>query len=319
MTVQAPAASPAAAPATPAAVTPAPATPQAGGGFLDHIKIPASSPADTKQEAAAPTTPAVTPAPTPAPGTTPDPVTPKAGEVTPTVFKTTVRGKEYTGEELAKAYENSSTEGLRLNDSVKQAKQHITTLEAKLAELEAAAADTAPFKILTKEEIKELDPADQTEYIINKNAWETQKAARKEKLAEMKQVQEAEAAESKNYIYSRSQHMYSNEAEYPGYKDLMPAMEQILDRVPSLGGMRETPDILYYAALGLQKYREGKVSKSAEETARAQTAAKAAADAAAAGAGNPPAPVGAGAIDDDSDEAFTKRILSKAPGGIFKA
>jgi hypothetical protein len=234
------------------------------------------------------------------------------------VFKTTIRGREYTGEELAKAYEHSSTEGMRLNETLKQTLQRTAAIEAKYNELQLKLDETPPFKILSKEEIKELDPADQTEYIIKKNAWEQKRETRKETLAKMQEAHKAEADELKSYIYTRSEHMTKNAQEFPGYTELIPVMEQILDRMPTLAGRRETPDILYYAALGLQKYRESKVSQSAAEKARQDAANKAAADAAANGSGNPPAPVNATSPqDDDSDEAFNKRILSKAPQRIF--
>jgi len=288
---------------------------QQAGGFLDHIKLPEGSPADNKQAPAAPAAGTEPQTPPVAPGTTPDP---EAGKPTPVVFKTTIRGREFTGEELAKAYENSTTEALRLNETSKQYQQRVTAAETKINELQAKLDETPPFKVLTKEELKELDPADQVDYAVKKNAWETQRDNRKNELAKAQETQKAQAQETKNYIYSRTEHMLSNAADFPGYKDLMPVMEQILDRVPSLAGMRETPDVLYYAALGLQKYREGKVSQSAEEKARQEAAATASAQAAAAGGGNPPAPVEAtNPGDDDSDEAFNKRVLAAAPRSIF--
>lgn len=302
---------PAAAPATPAAAPAPAATPQAKGGFLDHIKVPVSSPADNQQ---APThAPAA-----PAAGTTPTTAPQPAAPATPTVFKATIRGKEYTGEELAKAYENSFEGALKLNDNYKATQAKATALEAKLAEMEAKVLETPPFKILTKEEIKELDPADQTEYIIKKNAWETQRDARKEQLAKMQEQTKAGEAETKQYIYSRTQHMIDSPDKFPGYKDLIPVMEQVLDSMPVLGGRRETPDLLYYVALGLQKDKERTVSMSAEEKARQEAAATAAAQAAANGSGNPPAPVVTQGQDDDSDEAFQKRILQAAPGRMFR-
>lgn len=306
---------------TPAASTPAPTAapvaaaapaPTQGGGFLDHIKISGSSPADKQTP-----NPANSPAPAAAPGITPAPDTPPAGTPTPSTFKATIRGREFTGEDLAKAYEHSTNEGLRLKDSEKQAIARATAAEARALEIEEKANSTPPFKVLTKDELTELTPAEQTEYVLKKNAWETQQENRKKEIGKIQEARKAAEKETKDYIYSRTQHMFENASEFPGYKDLLPAMEQILDRVPSLGGMKETPDILYYAALGLQKYREGRASTSAEEKAKADAAAQAAAQAAANGSGNPPAPVGGSPQDDDSDEAFNKRLLSKAPARLF--
>ena len=306
-----PAAAPA--PATPApASMPAPA-PQSTGGFLDHIKVPESSPADSKQ-----TPPATPPAAAAAPGITPDPAQPKAGEQPPVVFKSTVRGREYTGEELTKAFESSSAEGIRLNQIVKQAQQELAAERVARAELEDKANETPPFKLLTKSEMKELDTVDLAEYISKRDKWETQKETRKEALTKAQAAHKAETEAVKEHIYARSEHMMTNAADFPGYKDLMPVMEQILDRAPHMAGRRETPDLLYFAALGLQKYREGRASKDAEQKAKDEVAAQAAAQAAAAGGGNPPAPVGAPTpIEDDSDEAFNKRILAKSPKSIF--
>lgn len=306
-----PAATPAAAAPTPAS-TPAPA-PQQTGGFLDHVKMPEPSPADSKQ-----TAPATPPAAATEPGKTPDPAQPNAGEQPPAVFKTTIRGREYTGDELSKAFEHSSAEGIRLDQTVRQVQQELAAERAARAELEEKANETPPFKILTKSEMKELDPVDLAEYISKRDKWETQKETRKDSLTKAKAAHEAETKAVKDHIYARSEHMMTNAAEYPGYKALMPVMEQILDRMPNLAGRRETPDLLYYAALGLQKYREGKVSKDAEQKAKDEAAAQAAAQAAAVGSGNPPAPVGSTQTqDDDSDEAFNKRLLEKAPKRIF--
>ena len=306
-----PAATPVAAAPTPAS-TPAPA-PQQTGGFLDHVKMPEPSPADSKQ-----TPPATPPAAATEPGITPDPAQPKAGEQPPIVFKTTIRGREYTGEELSKAFEHSSAEGIRLDQTVRQAQQELAAERAARAELEEKANETPPFKMLTKSEMKELDPVDLAEYISKRDKWETQKETRKESLTKAKAAHEAETKAVKDHIYARSEHMMTNAAEYPGYKALMPVMDQILDRAPHMAGRRETPDLLYFAALGLQKYREGKVSKDAEQKAKDEAAAQAAAQAAAAGSGNPLAPVGpTPPQDDDSDEAFNKRLLEKAPKRIF--
>jgi len=320
MTVTAPAA-PAATTttaATPAAAAPTPdstpaSAPQQSGGFLDHVKIHESSPADSTQ-----TPPATPPAAATEPGTTPDPATPKAGETPPVVFKTTIRGREYTGDELSKAFEHSSAEGIRLDQTVKQIQQELSAERAARAELEEKANETPPFKILTKSEMKELDPVDLAEYISKRDKWETQKETRKESLTKAKAAHEAETKAVKDHIYARSEMMMNDAVNFPGYKDLMPVMEQILDRAPHMAGRRETPDLLYFAALGLQKYREGKVSKDAEQKAKDEAAAQAAAQAAAAGSGNPPAPVGSPQPqDDDSDEAFNKRLLEKAPKRIF--
>ena len=299
-------------PATPTPASTPAAAPQAGG-FLDHIKTPESSPAVSTQQQ-----PATPPAAAPAPGTTPDPATPKAGEQPPVVFKTTIRGREYTGDDLAKAFESSSAEGIRLDQAVKQIQQELTAERAARAEIEEKANETPPFKVLTKSEMKELDTVDLAEYISKRDKWETQKETRKESLTKAKATYEAETKAVKDHIYARSEHMMNNAVEFPGYKDLMPVMEQILDRAPHMAGKRETPDLLYFAALGLQKYREGKVSRDAEQKAKDEVAAQAAAQAAAAGGGNPPAPVGAPPPeDDDSDEAFNKRLLAKGPKSIF--
>ena len=316
----APATSPATAPATSTATpTSGAPAPSSSGGFLDHIKLPDSSPADAKVDSKTDgnTTANANTTTDAKPGTTPAPAPDKPATPPAPAFKATIRGREYSGEDLVKAFEHSSAEGLRLNDSVKQAIARANAAEAKLMEMEAKLEATPPFAVLSKEQLAELTPAEQTEYVLKKNAWETQQEARKEKLARTQEAQKLQESETKEYIYSRTQQMYESATEYPGYRELMPVMEQILDRVPSLGGMKETPDILYYAALGLQKHNEGKVAKSAEEKAKAEAAAKAAADAAAAGSGNPPAPVNPAPEDDDSDEAFNKRLLAKAPGRLF--
>lgn len=302
-TASAPGATPA-----PAASTPAPAAAQSGG-FLDSIKLPERSPAET------PATPQGTPPATPAAeGTTPEPTAPDADAQPPAapVFKATVRGKEYTGDELVKAYQASTTEGLKiphLTETIKRSTQEIATLRAKITEFETKALETPPFKLLSKDELKELESADQTEYVIKKALWERERDERKVALTKMQQAQESESAEIKSYIYARTQEMFEDPVKYPGYKDLVPAMEDILDRVPQLGGLKETPELLFATAYGLKALKELTVSKTEEEKAREAAASKAQADATAAGSGNPPAPVNTPSTDNDSDEAFNKSIL----------
>ena len=68
-----------------------------------------------------------------------------------------------------------------------------------------------------------------------------------------------------------------------------------------------------------QNDKAAAASKTAEDKAKQEAAANAAAQAAAQGAGNPPAPVTTQPDTDDSDEAFAKRILAKAPSQIFRS
>lgn len=220
------------------------------------------------------------------------------------------------------AYEQSSSEGTRLNRELKQATANTHAIETRMTELQVRLDETPPFKLLTDTELAELDHPKQTDYIVKRNAWESDKTQRKDNLARVQKESEKADEADRNFIFARSQHMDSHPDEWPDYKEMLPTMEHILEIAPFMGGMRGTPEMLYHAAQGLTLHRQKIAQKAQEAKAAQETAATAAAQVGAIGTGSPPAPVGAQPQTpaEDSDEALNKRLLEKAPQkSIFKA
>jgi len=287
------------------------------GGILDHIKVAEPSPADkpmtdqttpstdTTQQSATPTDEAGTEEKTTQP-------------VTFDTAKVTIKGREFTGKDLVKAYESSSDEGLRLSKVNKQLQETVAQLEKQYLELQTKFEETPPFKILTEDEIAELPVPKQVEYLTQKQKWESDKTSRKEELAKLQTKEQQMQEQTKSYVIARSQHMSETPDKWPEYSGLVPIMEQIIEVAPFLTGYRETPDILYYTALGLKAYREQVEKKVLESKSKQEASAQAKAQATATSGTGVSAPIiTPGSENEDSDEAFNKRILQKAQKPLF--
>jgi hypothetical protein len=226
-------------------------------GFLDDIKVKESTPADAKIE---------------------DQETVNSlGEETVQQEKTdgqqtsteknTVKlpnGKEVTVNELVKLYELSSAEGIRLAQKVKEVQELLNEKEKQLLELELK-LDQPPFKILTDEELELLPTKEQVAYHLKLEKWQQEKEAKKAKLEQIKKMEEEEQNKLKEYIVSKVDEMSNDEKKYPNYNELIPTMEAIIQEAPFLTGHKETPEIVYYLALGLKYYKMLSEGKSVQE------------------------------------------------------
>jgi hypothetical protein len=226
-------------------------------GFLDDIKVKEPTPADTKIE---------------------DQVTEnslgeetvqqeKTDEQENSTEKNTVKlhnGKEVSVNELVKLYELSSAEGIRLAQKIKEIQELLNEKEKQLLELELK-LDQPPFKILTDEELELLPTKEQVDYYLKLEKWQQEKEAKKAKLEQIKKMEEEEQNKLKEYIVSKVDEMSSNEEKYPHYNELIPVMETIIQEAPFLTGYKETPEIVYYLALGLKYHKILSESKSVQE------------------------------------------------------
>ncbi len=288
------------------------------GGFLDHIKVepsPADKPMNTDETSSTKT----------ATSDETHPDESKLGEKTtqqqPFSFDTAevvVRGRKFTGNDLVKAYENSSDEGMRLNKINKQLQNHIAELEKQYLELQIKLEETPPFKILTEEEVNELPIPKQIEYFTQKQKWEADKAARKEQLAKIQEMEAKSEEETKAYVMARSEYMLRNTDKWYDYDNLIPVMEQIIEVAPFLTGYRETPDIVYYAALGLRAYRQEMEKRALEKKSAKETNMQANAQISAIGTNSTQSPTSVPNAISDDDKSFQERILKKVQKPLFK-
>jgi hypothetical protein len=226
-------------------------------GFLDDIKVKEPTPADAKIE---------------------DQETEnslgeetvqqeKTDEQENSTEKNTVKlhnGKEVTVDELVKLYELSSAEGIRLAQKMKEVQELLNEKEKQLLELELK-LDQPPFKILTDEELELLPTKEQVAYHLKLEKWQQEREAKKAKLEQIKKMEEEEQNKLKEYIASKVDEMSNDAKKYPHYNELIPAMEAIIQEAPFLTGYKETPEIVYYLALGLKYHKMLSEGKSVQE------------------------------------------------------
>jgi hypothetical protein len=175
-------------------------------------------------------------------------------------------GKEVAVEELAKLYELSSAEGIKLAHEIKKHKELLQEKEKQLLEAELK-LEQPPFKILTDEELELLSTKEQVAYHLKLEKWQQEKEVKKAKLEQMKAMEEEQHKKLYEYIVSKSEEMSKDEKKYPQYNKLMNTMEAIIKEAPFITGYKETPDIVYYVALGLKYHKiltEGKTVQEQE-------------------------------------------------------
>jgi len=205
------------------------------------------------------------------------PETNKEGETTQQ--KVSVLGKEFTVDELVKAYENSSSEGYRLYKINKEMEDRIREYEAKLIELENKLQETPPFKLLSDEEVEALSPKEQVEYLFKKREWEKQKEEKKSKLEQIKKEEESKRAILEQKIIKKADEMSKDGKTYPYYNEIVPIMDYVIKYAPFITGYEETPDIVYFTALGMKYYKSLKdkdtIERNQAETIKNKTSTSA--------------------------------------------
>ena len=235
-----------------------------------------------------------------------------------------IKGRKFTIPELTKAYENSSLEGMRLYQETQQLKSKlksqqniISELQTKLDEIDIN-SENPPFKILSKEELLELSEDDRIDYKIKLREWEKEKELKKQRIEEFKKNKEMEIENLKKVIIQKDYEMANDENNYPNYSKLRPTMESILDKMPYLAGKEETPELLYYLAVGLNyihsKKEGNKINK--EETGRTAKNVSQMANGMS-GVSSTAKDMNNTQQQEDTDELLSQRIIAKARKPVF--
>ena len=204
---------------------------------------------DTLQEHEPHTEPAPEEKPAPEPETgTPPPAT------SIQAAKYTIAGREFTGEELTKAYTESSSEGRRQRERADEANDALAFQQDKIIEMEDRLAELAKpthFNILSDEQIDELSPAKAAIYAVQLNDWQNQQRTAKEsrqKAREEFTVYRAKLADM------QKQQLEKITQEEPEVANLKSSMDKWSEALPELDRNPVKWQFLFAAAYGLRAY-----------------------------------------------------------------
>lgn len=172
-----------------------------------------------------------------------------------------------TRDELITAYKNSSSEGKRLDALVKERERMLAEREQKVLELEEKFAEQ-PFPGLLstdkEQEAAQLDmlsTAKQTEYILAKREWEATQRAAKEQRVQQKAALEESTKSVRKVIENNEREMTTKVAEYPGFAELKPTREKIIELTPCIANRPETPYLSFWIAYGLDAFNKAEAAK----------------------------------------------------------
>ncbi len=140
--------------------------------------------------------------------------------------------------------------------------------------------------------------------------------AHKKALERERQEQKEEQDRISTHLRTRTTEMRADEATYPGFRNLEPAMEELMSMAPEITGHQYSADLLYLAAFGLQSLQAHRAGKTRTEEQRRAAAAKANGEAGHVGT----APAGGGApagTPEDGLDDLNRRIIRAAPKNVF--
>jgi hypothetical protein len=328
-----------AAPAAPAASA-APAAPAAapkGGAANLFNGIRHQKPPEKKEPVAA------APAATPKPGEVAAPAAPaaaKPGEpaaAAPAIdaekLARPVMGRFNTIKEVEEAMKRSQDEGLRLYNENKtlseKVQKDLSERDSQIASLKAELETVKThgvFQELSKEELDLLrkdNPGGYTDYLRAKDQRDQALASEKAKRESETRNRQEYLKQARETVLKRDSEMRANKAEYPGYEEQIPIMDQIIGLTTPEGGISPvtgypwSSELLFYAAKGHAAVQAERAGAKAKEEAAREAAATAAATATATGApaggnqsGAPLAPV-------DDNKAYKESVLRAAPRRVF--
>lgn len=180
-----------------------------------------------------------------------------------------INGRTFASkDELVTAYKNSSSEGIRLAKANEEAQHKMNEMSARLLEMEEAQT-SAPFpELLSADKAQEeaqlemLPQHKQTEYILKKREWEQKQVGLKEANAQARKQVEESSKHVKDLIARNDQDMAGKPAEFPGYKDLKPTMDKIVELTPALANRPETPYLSFWIAYGLNAFNKENATKA---------------------------------------------------------
>ena len=212
-----------------------------GAGIFDSIAIKEPVRSEPKLETGDQVEPEVEEA------VEPEPEVKVEAKVEPEVKETpepkTEEAKTYAGrfkkvEDLEVAYEQSSKEGKRLYDTVKEKESALEAKEAEIAELKAKLEEGPAPKELTEDELSQMSPHQVAQYFAEKTKREILGQQKKEKTEAQTKRQKQESEDTRRAILSDVEVMRKDKEKYPVFEDLQPVMKDIMDRFPAVTGYR---------------------------------------------------------------------------------
>lgn len=333
-----------AAPATPAAPAPAPA-PAAPQGVFDAFAAGEPHPSEATPSAPAARAAAAVPEPAPAPEpATPEPPieapatdteapAPAEGQPpapAPVALETlevkTHDGRSVKVPELVSLYEHSSREALKVVAANKEYAAKAKEYEVKIQQLELEKSLGPVLPDLTKEQEEAMTPAQISAHHSKQLEAKIMRGNAEKELKLEQQNRAAAADKLGGEIIALGRSMEADDANYPGYKELRPLMQEVMDLEPGVTGWPQTPKILFYAAEGMRSLRVKAESAKATATAAEKAKLKGTADATRTGGPGPtgavktPAGTATKAPAVGSDEAHNLAMIAawkRTQGSVF--
>ena len=182
---------------------------------------------------------------------------------------TLLAGRFATQQQLEVAYGELSKEGRRLRaelDKVQAAHaKELKERDGKIARLTATGKIGPQPREYTDEELNEMTPAQLIRHQQQVQDWKQSQREQENEIKTTQAEEERSAAETEEYIIARSKHMSEDNKEFPGYAQLIPVMEELMDWAPETLRHRKSPDILYLAAVGHVALQKSKVASKATQ------------------------------------------------------
>lgn len=220
--------------------------------------------------------------------------------------------------ELLSAYENSSTEGMRLATDLKAAKAVHESLNAKLQEASKALTEMQEYVSTTgtfpgaksQEDVAAMTEEERYNYYSEKRSWEQKRMEYANRIKNAKTEAEDYAKQVKTTIERTEHAMAADTESYPGFTETAALRAELLKNSPHLDGRADTPYVTYFIAKGLMAGRAEaeKARLEAESQRRAKSESEAASRQAGGGAppaGKEPAPTKTGI--DRAVDAYKRR------------
>jgi len=183
--------------------------------------------------------------------------------------------------ELLTAYENSSSEGMRLASDIKAAKAVQDSLNAKLQETNAALVELQEYVSTTgtfpgaKTPDEVAADEERYNYYSDKRSWENKRSEFTKRITNAKKEAEDYAKSVRTAIEQTESKMAADPQAFPGFSNTADLRKEILANSPHLDNRPDTPYVAYYIARGLMADREGAEKTRLEKESAAKAAAEA--------------------------------------------
>lgn len=220
-----------------------------------------------------------------------------APAVDPEKLPRIVMGRYNTVKEVEEGLIRSQQEGLRLFNETKTLKEaHQKELATRDSEMQALKAELeqvrthGSFKELKPEELDVLakeNPRAYTDYMLAKKDRDQALAADKARHEQETRIREERRQRFQKVVVERDEAMRANPADFPGYVDQIPVIQQLVDKTRYDGknspftGFPDSAELFYYAAKGIAAVQAEIKARSVQAEEAEKARLKAAADAAA--------------------------------------